>query len=159
MSSIASSNSQRSCKLADSDDPDIRPSEPQSDPSDYKVGYGKPPRHAQFRKGSTGCPSGRPKRPPGISIKEILDGDQRGKNGEVISRREAYVIALVKEASTGNQKAFSKFMKLMHRSGLMRREKSTTPMVVFVPSRTATPEELEDWKKNNFGLPGKRSTK
>jgi hypothetical protein len=88
-----------------------------------------------------------------------LDGDQRGKNGEVISRREAYVIALVNEALRGNQKAFSKFMKLMHRSGLMRRETSTTPSVVFVPSRTATPEELEDWKKNNFGLPGKRSTK
>ena len=34
------------------------------------------------------------KAPIGISIKEILDGDQRGKNGEVISGREAYVIAL-----------------------------------------------------------------
>jgi hypothetical protein len=156
---LASSNSQGSCKLTDSDTPDIHPSEPRSDPNDYKIGYGKPPRHAQFRKGITGCPTGRPKRPPGISIKEILDGDQRGKNGEVISRREAYVIALVNEALRGNQKAFSKFMKLMHRSGLMRRERSTTPTVVFVPSRTATPEELEDWKKNNFGLPGKRSTK
>jgi len=90
---------------------------------------------------------------------KALDGDQRGKNGEVISRREAYVIAIVNEALRGNQKAFSKFMKLMHRSGLMRRETSTTPSVVFVPSRAATPEELEDWKKNNFGLPGKRSTK
>ena len=90
---------------------------------------------------------------------DILDGDQHGKNGEVISRREAIAIAVVNEALRGNQKAFSKFMKLMHRSGLMRRETSTTPSVVFVPSRTATPEELEDWKKNNFGLPGKRSTK
>ena len=158
MSLLASSNSQGSCKLADSYDPDIHPSEPRSDPNDYKIGYGKPPRHAQFRKGTSGCPTGRPKRSPGISIKEILDGDQRGKNGEVISRREAIAIAVVNDALRGNQKAFSKFMKLMHRSGLMRRETSTTPSVVFVPSRTATPEELEDWKKNNFGLPGKRST-
>jgi hypothetical protein len=142
-----------------SDHPNIHPSQPRSDRSEYKVGYGKPPRHAQFPKGTSGFPSGRPKRPPGISIKEILDGDQRGKNGEVISRREAIAIAVVNEALRGNQKAFSKFMKLMHRSGLMRRETSTTPSVVFVPSRTATPEELEDWKKNNFGLPGKRSTK
>ena len=145
--------------MTDSDTSDIHPSEPRSDPPDDKIGYGKPPRHAQFRKGTTGCPTGRPKRPPGISIKEILDGDQRGKNGEVISRREAIAIAVVNEALRGNQKAFSKFMKLMHRSGLMRRETSTTPSVVFVPSRSATPEELEDWKKNNFGLPGKRSTK
>jgi hypothetical protein len=95
----------------------------------------------------------RPKRPPGISIKEILDGDQRAKNGEVISRREAYVIAIVNEALRGNQKAFSKFMKLMHRSGLMRSEKSTTPTVVHVPSRTMTREEFEDWKLRNFGQP------
>jgi hypothetical protein len=29
----------------------------------YKVGYGKPPRHAQFRKGRSGNPGGRPRRP------------------------------------------------------------------------------------------------
>src|SRR5258708_8741123 len=127
MSSIASSNSQRSCKLADSEEPELHPSEPQSDSPDYEIGYGKPPRHAQFRKGTTGCPTGRPKRPPGISIKEILDGDQRGKNGEVISRREAYVIALVNDALRGNQKSFTKFMNLMNRSALMRRDVSTTP--------------------------------
>src|SRR6202166_1526987 len=149
MSFLASSNYQGSCKLTDSDDPNTRPSEPHSDPNDYKVGYGKPPRHAQFRKGTTGCPTGRPKRPPGISIKEILDGDQRGKNGEVISRREAYVIALVNEALRGDQKAFSKFMKLMHRSGLMRQEKSTNPTVVEVPQRIGTTDEF----MRDFGRP------
>src|SRR5882757_1224820 len=133
MSLLASSNSQGSCKLADSYDPDIHPSEPRADPSDYKIGYGKPPKHAQFRKGTTGCPTGRPKRPPGISIKEILDGDQRGKNGEVISRREAYVIALVNEALQCNQKAFSKFMNLMNRSGLIRPEQTQTASVIEVP--------------------------
>jgi hypothetical protein len=130
--------------------PNIHPSQPRSDPSEYKVGYGKPPRHAQFRKGITGCPTGRPKRPPGISIKKILDGDQRGKNGEVISRREAYVIALVNDALRGNQKSFTKFMK---RSGLMRREESKNPTVVQVPTRTMTHEEFEDWKLHNFGPP------
>jgi len=141
-----------------SDDPNIPPSQPRSDPSEYKVGYGKPPRHAQFRKGTTGCSTGRPKRPPGISIKEILDGDQRGKNGEVISRREAYVIAIVNEALRGNQKAFSKFMKLMHRAGLMRREISIIPTVVRVPTRTFTAEEFEDWKRN-FGRPADQPTR
>jgi hypothetical protein len=91
----------------------------------------------------------------GISIKEILDGDQRGKNGEVISRREAYVIALVNEALQGNQKAFSKFMKLMHRSGLMRQEKSTRPMVVSVPLRSTTMEEF----MRDFGRPSSESAK
>ncbi len=145
--------------MADSSDPNIHPSKPQSDPSDYKVGYGKPPRHGQFRKGTSGFPSGRPKRPPGISIKEILDGDQRGKNGEVISRREAVVIALVNEALQCNQKAFSKFMKLINQTGLMRRETSTRPTVIHVPTRTMTPEEHEECVKHNFGLPMARPKK
>lgn len=134
-----------------SDHPDIHPSELISDPSDYKIGYGRPPKHAQYPKGTSGNPAGRRKAPTGISIKEILDGDQRGKNGEVISRRDAYVIALVNEALTGNQKAFSKFMQLMHRSGLMRREVSLNPSVVSVPMRTTTTEEFE----RDFGRPSK----
>jgi hypothetical protein len=138
-----------------SDNPNIHPSQPRSNSNDYKIGYGKPPRHAQFPKGTTGCPTGRPKRPVGISIKEILDGDQRGKNGEVISRREAFVIALVNDALRGNQKAFSKFMKLMHRSGLMRREKSTNPTVVHVPMRSVTKEEF----MRDFGRPSSEPAK
>ena len=36
-----------------------QPETPPSDP--YKVGYGKPPRHSQFKKGQSGNPQGRPK--------------------------------------------------------------------------------------------------
>jgi hypothetical protein len=124
---------------------------PQQQPSNDRngVGYKKPPRHSQFAKGLSGNPAGRPKTPIGISIKEILDGDQRGKNGEVISKREAYVIALVNEALRGNQKAFSKFMTLMHRSGLMRHETSRNPSVILVPERSGTSEDF----MKNFGPP------
>jgi hypothetical protein len=131
------------------------PSEPQHPADHNDVGYKKPPKHSQFRKGRSGNPGGRPKAAIGISIKEILDGDQRGKNGEVISRREAYVIALVNEALRGNQKAFSKFMKLIHRSGLMRREKSTNPTVVHLPMRSVT---MEDFMRD-FGRPHSDPTK
>jgi hypothetical protein len=133
-------------------DPPVQPERP-SNQSD--VGYGKPPKHSQFKKGTSGNPQGRRKALAGISIKEILDGDQRGKNGEVISRREAYVIALVNEALSGNQKAFSKFMNLMHRFGLMRRETSTRPTVVTVPMRSGT---VEDFMRD-FGRPSKASDK
>src|SRR5882757_3115531 len=127
---------------------DIDPrSQSQSSSGLHGVGYKKPPKHSQFAKGRSGNPGGRPKEPVGISIKEILDGDQRGKNGEVISKREAYVIAIVNEALRGNQKAFSKFMKLMHRSGLMRREKTQSPSVIRVPEVEMTREEFE----RNFG--------
>jgi len=137
--------------LADSSDhPQTDPpSQPQRSADQHEIGYGKPPKHSQFPKGKSGNLNGRPKTPIGISIKEIFDGDQRGKNGEVISRREAYVIALVNEALRGNQKAFTKFMKLMERSGLIRRDQTRTPSVIHVPEVQMTMEEF----KRNFGRP------
>jgi hypothetical protein len=140
------------------------PSNPNADPAfqpersteQVEFGYGKPPKHSQFSKGRSGNPGGRPKTPIGISIKEILDGDQRGKNGEVISRRDAYVIALVNEALRGNQKAFSKFMKLMNRSGLMRRETVNRPFVIHVPMRTFTKEEYDAHIRTMTASPQKR---
>jgi Family of unknown function (DUF5681) len=37
----------------------------------YQVGYGKPPRHAQFRKGKSGNPGGRPQREPIERLKAL----------------------------------------------------------------------------------------
>jgi hypothetical protein len=139
--------------LPDESDPDSN-LRPERSTGQREFGYGKPPKHAQFAKGRSGNPGGRPKDPIGISIKELLDGDQRGKNGEVISRREALVISIVNEALRGNQKAFSKFMTLMHRSGLMRRETSNRPTVIRVPTRSGTMEEF----MKDFGRPSKSNT-
>jgi hypothetical protein len=50
----------------------------------YKVGYGKPPRHAQFRKGRSGNPGGRPRRAPTERVKAL-------------ALREAYRRITVKE--------------------------------------------------------------
>jgi hypothetical protein len=43
---------------------------PPTDPRDYVVGRGKPPRHSQFQKGQSGNPRGRPRGTK--SFKEIL---------------------------------------------------------------------------------------
>jgi Family of unknown function (DUF5681) len=88
----------------------------------YAIGYKKPPTATRFKKGQSGNPHGRPKRPEGISISEVLDSKQRGKNGELISSREAIVIRLLNNAMSGNQKAFAKFLNLMITSGLLRNE-------------------------------------
>lgn len=127
----------------------------QSDSSvgELKVGYGNPPKATRFAKGQSGNPSGRPKRQTGTSIKEILDGNQLSKNGKIVSKREAFVIAVVNEALRGNQKAFSKFMTLMNRSGLIRHEKSTRPMVIELPMRNVTKQEYEEHIRNMRSAP------
>jgi hypothetical protein len=94
----------------------------QSNTSDYQVGYKKPPRKSQFAKGQSGNPRGRPKRSDAVSITELLNGEQRGRNGEVISRREALVIKLLNDAMSGKQKAFARFLKYMIESGLLEKE-------------------------------------
>jgi hypothetical protein len=132
-------------------DPQIDPQSPSTADSN-DIGYKRPPKHSQFPKGKSGNPAGRPKAPIGISIKDILDGDQMGKNGEVISKREAIVIRMLNDALAGNQKAFGRFLKLLDRSGLKRTEPLLTVKNVFYEARVMTPEENERFTRN-FGLP------
>jgi hypothetical protein len=136
-----------------SNKPHSDPPQHSQGPSDQQeFGYGRPPKHSQFRKGQSGNPAGRPKAPIGVSIKDILDGDQMGKNGEVISRRETIVIRMLNDALAGNQKAFGRFLKLLGLSGLKRSEPSSQVTHIFYEAKPMTPEEHEKFKRN-FGLP------
>ncbi len=129
-----------------------RPPQPSEAADQNGVGYKKPPKHSQFQKGQSGNPGGRPKALGGISIKDLLDGEQLGKNGEIISRREAIVIRMLNDALNGNQKAFGRFLKLLTQSGLRRAEQPSQVKNVFYESRPMTSEEYEEFKRN-FGRP------
>ena len=128
------------------------PSRPQPSDNQHDVGYKKPPKHSQFPKGKSGNPNGRRKAAVGISIKDILDSDQMGKNGEVISKREAIVIRMLNDALAGNQKAFGRFLKLLSLSGLKRTAPLSQVKNVFYDSKPMTPEQYEEFKRN-FGRP------
>jgi hypothetical protein len=128
------------------------PSQRQPSDEENDIGYKKPPKHSRFAKGKSGNPGGRPKTPVGISIKDILDGDQMGKNGEIISKREAIVIRMLNDAMAGNQKAFGRFLKLLSLSGLKRTEPSRTVKNIYCEAKLMTPEEYERFSRN-FGLP------
>jgi hypothetical protein len=88
----------------------------------YEVGYKKPPRKTQFAKGQSGNPRGRPKLPETVSLRELFSGEQRGKSGEVISRREALVIKLLNDAMAGKPRAFARFVRLMVTTGLFAKD-------------------------------------
>ena len=84
---------------------------------DYEVGYGKPPQHSKWTKGTSGNPKGTPKRKKGpIDISDILDepatvlrngAPQRMQRFEAIVRR--LVQKAIKEKNIG---AIIKFLDL-----------------------------------------------
>ncbi len=74
------------------------------------IGYKKPPKTSQFRKGRSGNPSGRPKKNPSIAevFRKVIKQTvlTKGQNGQQrMTKIEASVTQLVNKAATGDVKA------------------------------------------------------
>ncbi|WP_170331374.1 DUF5681 domain-containing protein [Ruegeria arenilitoris] len=87
------------------------------DTKDYEVGYGKPPKVTQFKKGRSGNPKGRPKGAKGVnaSLKRELEAKitVREGNREVrISKAEAIAKRLTAGALKGDTKLMMALLKL-----------------------------------------------
>src|SRR4051812_14031149 len=76
----------------------------------YDIGYGKPPRHAQFKPGQSGNSKGRPKNRPNVNdaIRNVLGSTVqvtiKGKPRNV-TRLEAMLWKQSEEANKGNTRA------------------------------------------------------
>lgn len=76
---------------------------------DYEVGYGKPPKHSQFKKGQSGHP-GRAKGSKNLATvirkelaKKVAVTDDRGRR--MVSKFEVAIAQLVNKAVQGDHKA------------------------------------------------------
>ena len=115
------------------------------DDEDYEVGYGKPPKANQFKRGQSGNPKGRPKRTRNLStlVRKVLDetveATIEGKRRR-IDRREAMVRVLVNNAMKGDPRAIKQVAELSDRE-----EASNNHPYVLVPPASMT---LEEWEKH-----------
>jgi hypothetical protein len=72
---------------------------------DYEVGYGRPPKHSQWKKGQSGNKRGRPK--GAESLRSILDEEQN----ELVTITENGVTKRISKMHVAVKAAFAKAMK------------------------------------------------
>jgi hypothetical protein len=88
-------------------------------PGDYEVGYGKPPKSGQFKKGQSGCPSGGKKKPPTLHELLAAELDQivsvKTAGGKIIKMTKAQAMAkrIVRDALDGDHKAQTLALKIL----------------------------------------------
>lgn len=86
---------------------------------DYEIGYGKPPKESQYKKGQSGNPKGRTK--GSKSLKTAVNNELSGKillkqNGKPkkVAKIEAVLMRLMKDALEGKARAQAEILKLAH---------------------------------------------
>jgi len=87
---------------------------------DYEVGFRKPPRHAQFKKGQSGNPAGRPKGTKNLrtDLEEELQEAVIVKEGETrksVSKQRAMVKSLMAKAMQGDTRAATTILNMIFR--------------------------------------------
>jgi hypothetical protein len=103
--------------------------------SDYKVGYGRPPKATQFKKGISANPKGRPKRKPGVVgdvIKDVLNAPVEYREGgqtKKAPRRELALKRHLKRAVEGDVSSAAAVLKL--RAQAVGRQSVTREVVHF----------------------------
>jgi hypothetical protein len=85
---------------------------PKHDNHNYTVGYGRPPRQTQFKKGRSGNPAGRPPGAPNLAtalarvLKERVVVNEQGRR-RTITKFEAALTQLANKAASGEARALT----------------------------------------------------
>jgi hypothetical protein len=88
--------------------------------NDYEVGYGKPPKHTQFKLGKSGNPQGRPKGTKNLKTdlaEELCEKIvvHEGGSSRQISKQRAVVKSLVTRTLKGDARAANTLLSMMMR--------------------------------------------
>lgn len=92
----------------------------EGDSGDYQVGYGKPPKHSQFKPGKSGNPQGRPKGTKNLKT-DLMDElcetilVHEGGQARKLSKQRALVKALLTRALKGDVRAANLLLSMMMR--------------------------------------------
>jgi hypothetical protein len=96
------------------------------------VGYGRPPKHSQFKKGRSGNPSGRPKRRPNLKLEilKVFTDLITLREGDNVTRVPAIVAAhrvQRNRALKGDPRAALNFFKIAKELGVLEQHETGLP--------------------------------
>jgi hypothetical protein len=88
-----------------------------TEPPEYEVGYGKPPKNTQFKRGKSGNPKGRPKGSKNLptllheALNQLVPVREDGRSRKVTALA-AIAKRMVHGGLTGNQRAIEQLLKV-----------------------------------------------
>lgn len=88
------------------------------DERDYEVGYGKPPKHSQFKPGQSGNPEGRPAKPPSMAsiIRDVAYHPvriERADGTDTVPLIQAALMGSLKQGARGRGGFTKSFVDMM----------------------------------------------
>ncbi|MEP6828420.1 MAG: DUF5681 domain-containing protein [Aestuariivirga sp.] len=103
------------------------------DEGEYHVGFGKPPKHSRFQKGTSGNPTGKGRKKESTALSTLM-GEVLAEKMTVtiggkrrsVTLQEVMVLKLVEKAAQGNKRAIKQLIDLHEFSSLSGDFRPTT---------------------------------